>query len=233
MTFSILETLQEFDRDRAGHPAARARLVVILGLALLSANAFAQSGDAPLPGVVRAAAAAFRHFSDPAASPQSARDVDGLRNHVLFIDETDADYKVRIVRTDGGDTRNQSLKGVVYEGRYRVGKQDFRILEARQRILNGEGGAQPEIRLPLPKPAAAQNAAPLPGFLRALAAAYQEFPKRDNMRDFGVAVGDESNYYRITFGPRPELGVVDYWEAYQVDKQDFQVRHCVSKPGRC
>lgn len=227
------------------------RFFLFFLVTLMSMTASAQTKNAPLPGAARAAEAAFRHFSDPALSPESirsmefrhtsdpalsverARSVENLRRHALRITETDTDYRVEVRFT--GVVYGESARGIVASRQYRVDKWDFRLLEARQRIFDGNVvNTTPEALLSLPpqKPAA-QNDAPLPDFARALALAHRDFASRraatsrddDPMRhvhNFVITVSDGGDYYEIRFSPKAEFLIIDGWTVYRVDKRDFR-----------
>jgi hypothetical protein len=126
----------------------RAVFALFLLLALLSANVSAQSGDAPLPGVARAVAAAYRAFSDElearrAITMQMSSFLgDGqlvIRNFSLEITEEETRYQTSFTFRGTPATR-PAISGhlMFFSGCvYHVDKRDFRILEARRTPYGG------------------------------------------------------------------------------------------------
>ncbi|MDR2365252.1 MAG: hypothetical protein LBD68_05270 [Zoogloeaceae bacterium] len=208
------------------------RLFRFLLIALTAMSALAQAEDAPLPGAARAAEVAWRNLSDPALSPASAHPVEGLlRRYELYIAETDTDYRVqfRFLGAQFG-MRGEKLKGLAGLSRYRVGKEDFRILEVRHNIYTGDGRSSKEIFL-THQPAARGNNAPLPGFLRALAVAYRDMASHLpgpgaalHIPGAGILVEEGDRFYHVAFSLKPELkrDMPGLEKTYYLDKQDFR-----------
>ncbi|MDR0735489.1 MAG: hypothetical protein LBF51_01425 [Zoogloeaceae bacterium] len=248
MTLSPQALRREFDHKRdhkRACPQGRARRLAGLDglrgaaprlflslLTLFAMNAPVQAEDAPLPGVARAAEVAWRHLSDPALSPASAHPVEGLlRRYELYIAETDADYRVqfRFLGTRFG-MRGEKLKGLAGLSRYRVGKEDFRILEVRHNIYTGDGRSSREVFL-THQSAARENDAPLPGFLRALAVAYRDMASHLpgpgvalHIPGTGILVEERDHFYHVAFSLKPELelDMPGLETTYYLDKQDFR-----------
>jgi hypothetical protein len=222
--------------------------VFIIGMA---APAIADDKTAAQPGILRAAEVAWAHFSSqpPENSPCGMEDT---RCYILSLGENNSpeEYFIRFELVKMGE------KGAKHEDwrMYQISKQDFRILNLEQhfvRVRENRGEAssveleQLEVlKTPdVPFPVSRENAAPVPGLVRAVGVAWrhlanelarnlpqgkpsskQDFQalRRADIRNYVIleAVKEDAEYF-VNFALL-ELPLDGRGFFYYIDKQDFR-----------